>query len=384
MRIAYVTPYYNGSCDGRYGRMHDWIHTARDMGDPPFNFDVLPFTVSNPDETLGYTPKQVLGDAKSLWGTKWNKVEFLLNASNIRTTLKNGKYDIVHVFPLDSIVYPTSISSKIDAPLVIGPDISGWTPVRHVPHYTKSYAQEIKHNLRYVFKNILGNLGEYDHAIAFGQHHKRILESFSIDGGKISVLEPGVARCFQCDNVLEDVDLDGTAPNILYVGDLSNHKGYPLFLRALSQLEIPFSATVVGSGNPDYELINELNIEKQITIEGFVPRHELPDIYANSDIYVVASIDETAGTNSQIEALASGTPVVVSEAPGVDEYAPNDASVTFSKREPAVLANALRTAIDNLESLTKAAQNASEEYLADRPLQQLDDIYRRLASDYST
>jgi hypothetical protein len=40
MQVAYVTPYYNGACDGRYGRFHDWVHAVRDANDPPFDADV--------------------------------------------------------------------------------------------------------------------------------------------------------------------------------------------------------------------------------------------------------------------------------------------------------------------------------------------------------
>jgi glycosyltransferase involved in cell wall biosynthesis len=379
MRVAYVTPYYNGACDGRYGRFHDWIHTARDMDSPPFEFDVLPFTVSNPDETLGVRPGQFLGDAESLWGTKQNKLEFLLNAPRIRNALRERAYDLVHVLVLDAIVYPTTLSAVGDVPLVVGPDIAGWSPVRDVPYWEETRAQRIKNRLRYRFKNALGNARRYDHAIAFGRHHRDILESFSIPGDRITVLEAGVDRKFGRSSD-EAARGSSDVPELLYVGDFSEYKGYPLFLRAVARLDVSVTVRVVGAGDPNRELIRSLGLEDVVSVEGFVPRAELPRYYEAADLYVVPSIDETAGTNTQIEALASGTPVVVTEAPGLDEYAPEDAVVFVERREPAVLRAALETALENLESLTEAARDKAPDYLADRPVEQLDGVYRDLVT----
>lgn len=384
MRVAYVTPYYNGACDGRYGRFHDWIHTARDMDGRPFEFDVLPFTVSNPDKTLGIKPGQFLGDAETLWGTKENKLEFLLNVPRVRRILRRRQYDVVHVLVLDAIVYPTTLSAAHDGPLVIGPDIAGWSPVRNVPYWEETKAQRTKNRLRYWFKNALAKAKRYDHAIAFGQHHKDILQSFSIPSDRITVLKAGVNRRFHTsDDPKDKLGQNDDVPEILYVGDFSEYKGYPLFLRALSRLDVPITARIIGAGDPNHELIRSLNLEDCVTIEGFVPREELPTYYKRADLHVVPSIDETAGTNTQIEALASGTPVVVTNAPGLTEYAPEEAAVFFQERDPAILANAIKTALENLVSLTEAAQENASTYFADQPVKQLNDTYRDLVATHS-
>lgn len=376
MRVAYVTPYYNGACDGRFGRFHDWAHWGRDRR-APFEFDVYPFTVSNPDATLAVTPRQRLGDAASLWGTKANKAEFLLNAGRIRRALRANAYDLVHVLVMDTIVYPTTLSAVGDAPVVVGPAIAGWSPVRDVPYWEEDAADWVGNRVRFLLKSIKSTVGPYDHAIAFSDHHRDIMASFGMDRDRITVLEPGVDARFSPD----ERDTPATPPELLYVGDFSEHKGYPQFLCALAELDRPFEARFVGAGDPDEERIAELGLEDAVTVEGFVPRPELASVYHGADLVVIPTVDETAGTNVQFEALASGKPVVVTDKPGVSEFAPPDSSVTFAPRTVPRLVEALDRALTDLDSLTAAARRRAPEFGADRPLAQLGELYERVAAD---
>ncbi|MFB6240387.1 MAG: hypothetical protein ABEJ46_02285, partial [Gemmatimonadota bacterium] len=52
--------------------------------------------------------------------------------------------------------------------------------------------------------------------------------------------------------------------------------------------------------DPDRERIAALGLEDDVVVEGFVPRGELPEIYRATDLHVVASVDETAGPNTQL------------------------------------------------------------------------------------
>lgn len=377
MRVAYVTPYYNGACDGRFGRFHDWVHWGRDRG-APFEFEVYAFTASNPDATLVDRPHGYLGDAVSLWGTKKNKPEFLLNAPRVRRALRHNSYDIVHVMTMDTIVYPTVLSAVNDAPVVVGPDIAGWSPVRDVPYWEQGVGDWLDNRWRYLLKNAMSRVGRYDHAIAFSPHHRDILTSFGIPENWISVLEPGVDSRFSPDDRAAPAD----PPELLFVGDFSEHKGYPHFLKALTRLDRPFEARLVGAGNPDEERIAEFDLTDAVTVEGFVHRSELPALYQGSDLVVIPTIDETAGTNIQFEALACGKPVVVTDKPGVSEFTPTDASVTFAPRTVPDLTDAMMRAIDDLDALTAAARRRAPEFGADRPLEQLGSIYADVIAEY--
>lgn len=376
MNVAYVTPYYNGECDGRFGRFHDWVHTARDMDDAPFEFDVYAFTASNADETLSNTPLAVLGEATELWGSKWNKAEHLFNAPEVKRGLQSTDYDVIHVLMLDWVILPTVLSTRPDAPVVIGPDIAGWAPNRSGMFTTTAPAQCAKYRAWYLLRNLLARALPYDRVVAFSEHHRRILETFGISAADISLLPGGVSPRFAVDGEPPR----NTPPELLYVGDFSAHKGYPLFLEALDALEVPATARVVGAGDPNQDLIEALGLGDRVTVEGFVPRADLPAYYRRADLYVNPSIDETAGPNTQLEALATGTPVVATDLPGINEFAPPGAVELFSPRDVDALTDAIATALADLEPLTAAARRQSDTVLATRTLDGLATIYERVRS----
>lgn len=376
MQVAYVTPYYNGACDGRYGRFHDWIHAVRDADDPPFDADIYAFTASNPDGMLASAPHSYLGEATDLWGTKWNKPEFLLNTRRVREALSSADYDLIHVLPIDAIVLPTVLSIALDVPLVVGPDIGGWSPIRRGMFEQESRMTQVKNRLRYVLKNAFAHIVPYDRAIAFSEYHRDILASFGIPQERTDLLRPGVAKSFQQGPERDTCD----PPRLLYVGDFSTHKGYPQFLDALSQLDQPFDARVIGAGDPDIEHIRELGIFESVTVEGFVPRADLVPHYQAADLFVLPSIDEM-GPNTLIEALACGTPVVATDRPGINEYVSDDAALFFSPRDAETLATALNRALNDLDCLREGAQRVSSSFRAIDTAGALANTYRSVLAD---
>ncbi|MCU4799480.1 glycosyltransferase family 4 protein [Halobacteria archaeon HArc-gm2] len=376
MKVAYVTPYYNGGCDGRFGRFHDWIHAARD-GESPFEFDVYAFTACNGDETIASPPHSYLGDGAELWGSKWNKPEFVLNAPRIRGALQAGDYDLIHVLVMDTIVLPTILSLPPDVPLVVGPDIAGWSPIREGMFTRETTAERVKNRIKFGLKNLMGKTVPYDRAVAFSEHHRDIMSTFSISAERTSILRGGVADCFTPDNEISVAD----PPEILWVGDFNKHKGYSLFLEALAATEEPVTARLVGAGDPNEDFIEALDLEDAVTVEGFVPRSRLPELYREADLHVVPSIDETAGPNTQLEALACGTPVVVTDKKGINEYAPDDAVVSFWPRNVDSLQAALETGLAELEELTTAALRSASKFQAIHTVVDLERIYGEILAE---
>lgn len=378
MNVAYVTPYYNGACDGRYGRFHDWIHAARNADDPPFDFDICAFTGSNLDKTLSSRPHAYLGSATDLWGTKWNKPEFLLNIRRIRRDLRDGDYDLIHVLPVDGIVLPTVLSTAKSAPIVLGPDIGGWSPIRKGAFDDQTGIEAAKNRFRRTFKRTATHITPYAQVIAFSEYHRDILETFGIPRDRTTLLRPGVDERFSLGANHDAQD----PPRLLYVGDFSAHKGYPQFLEALSRLDRPFDARLIGTGDPNIERIRGLGIAESVTVNGFIPRADLPAHYRAADLFVLPSIDETAGPNTQLEALACGTPIVATDRPGINEYVSNDAAVFFSPRDAETLAAAIDRSLNNLDRLQAGARQVSSSFRAIDTAEALADTYRRVLSNF--
>ena len=373
MNVAFVTPFYNGSCDGRFGRFHDWVHTLRDMKNPPFKFDVVALTSSNPDQTLSSHPHSYLGDGNELWGSKLNKLEFIMNLQRIRRDLRKNSYDIIHILRLDSLLYPTTMNVIDDSRVVLGPNVGGWSPIRRFDHRkTESTAEQLKRVTSFRWRQLLASRARYDIAISFSDYHQRILAEIGFDPRRVRNLHPGVETIFSPDHKTKN-----NIPTLLYVGDLTIYKGYNIFLHAVEKISQEVNVLMAGQGTPDVNLIQTLNIGDMVTHLGFVERQALPKYYNSAELLVVPSMDEM-GPNTIVEALACGTPVVATDRPGINEYPPVDASILFSPRNADALASALDTALSELDTLTAAANKHAPEFRADRTVKALDDIYREI------
>ena len=123
---------------------------------------------------------------------------------------------------------------------------------------------------------------------------------------------------------------------ILYVGRIEPLKGIDILLRAIPMLEYgqdlvsgtgqALRVLIVG-GNPDNDseldrlksLTSELGIEDCVRFTGSVPQSTLPTYYSAADVFVLPSHSESFGL-APLEAMACGTPVVVSRVGGMKTF----------------------------------------------------------------
>jgi glycosyltransferase involved in cell wall biosynthesis len=119
-------------------------------------------------------------------------------------------------------------------------------------------------------------------------------------------------------------------PIILFMSRLHPKKGLEYLIPALGKLkEYNFAFAIAGSGEPDYvnqikDLLVTHGISDRTHLVGFV-KGETKNLYLQgSDLFALTSFSENFGI-AAIEALASGTPVLVTDgvaiAPMVKEYA---------------------------------------------------------------
>jgi len=107
-------------------------------------------------------------------------------------------------------------------------------------------------------------------------------------------------------------------PTLLFLSRLHRKKGIELLLRALSEpFDHPFQLIIAGEGDPQYvseleTLIDELGLQKQCQLVGFVQGTEKNLLLQGADLYVLTSYSENFGI-AVLEAMASGTAVLVSQ-----------------------------------------------------------------------
>jgi glycosyltransferase involved in cell wall biosynthesis len=130
---------------------------------------------------------------------------------------------------------------------------------------------------------------------------------------------------------------------LLSVGHLIERKGHDLVIGALPLLP-QCSLLIAGEGPERTRLERQaarLNVSDRVRFLGSVPHHDLPAIYANADMLVLASSRE-GWPNVLLEAMACGTPVVASRVFGNPEVVTQpDAGVLMADRTPEGVAEAV-------------------------------------------
>ncbi|ALV63871.1 Glycosyl transferase, group 1 [Thermococcus sp. 2319x1] len=147
------------------------------------------------------------------------------------------------------------------------------------------------------------------------------------------------------DFLLAEPDFKGKGNVILFVGQLGKFhrwKNLELLLKALVLVkrEIPdVKLMVIGSGDlEDYykRLAKDLNLEKNVEFLGHVGKKELIDAYKKAKILVLPSSKSEAFGMVVLEALALGTPVVVSkvgEFPAIVEEGKSGSLVNLNEKD---------------------------------------------------
>jgi glycosyltransferase involved in cell wall biosynthesis len=204
-----------------------------------------------------------------------------------------------------------------------------------------------------------------------------LLHRLGIADEAITTLLPGVDPIFSSQGPVAEVDgSNDDRPTLLYVGDFSTYKGFPTLLEAVSRLDREVNVVALGEGNPEGF---DLDRVERLEVVGFVERGALPPYYRAADLFVMPSVDE-AGPNTILEALACGTPVVATDAPGVNEFPPEGTATYFSPREPEPLADALEATLDDLPALKETTEDLTAEgrFHIERTVEGLDAFYRAL------
>lgn len=174
---------------------------------------------------------------------------------------------------------------------------------------------------------------------------------FNLDISKASVLKEQLGLTPNCKLILTATRIIRGKKNIL------QEKGIINLIEAFSKLtpRYPNLRPLIAIGKPPENLNNEFNIAYEM-LQGYIKLHnveaqtilkpftlhEMPDVYRGSDIFVLASENETFG-QVFIEAMSCGLPVIGTKVGGIPEIIsdsyngyliiPDDASVLAQRIE---------------------------------------------------
>lgn len=181
---------------------------------------------------------------------------------------------------------------------------------------------------------------------------------------------------------LPDKFIVGTA------GRLVHQKNHQAIIKSVSRLgdDSDVHAAIVGKG-PQKEyletLSHNLGIEDNVEFLGYLP--ERADVYAffdNIDVFVFPSLYEGFGV-AVVEAMATGTAVIVNDLPVMREVA-DDAALFVDTNDAGELAAALEELYDDDQKRRSLEERGKEmvreRFPLKRTLQQYRDLYKELVS----
>lgn len=163
---------------------------------------------------------------------------------------------------------------------------------------------------------------------------------------------------------------DGTV-RLLSVGAVVRRKGFDVLIAALATLaDLPWQLTIAGDRTRDPDAAAQLDADiahfdlgSQVAVLGAVSPERLEQLYAEADVFALASRFEGYGM-AYTEAIAHGLPVIGTNAGAIPEAVPAGAGVLVTPDDVGEFAQALRRVIDHAEErrrLAAAARGAARQ-----------------------
>jgi glycosyltransferase involved in cell wall biosynthesis len=155
--------------------------------------------------------------------------------------------------------------------------------------------------------------------------------------------------------------LPAEGPLLATVGALIPRKGQALAMGALARLGGEARLALVGAGSDGAmlrRLAAELGVAARMHFLGPVSHDALPELLAAADAMVLPSTSEGLA-NAWVEALACGTPIVISDAGGAREVVNRPEAGRIAARDPEAIAAAVAEVLASSYSPDEVAQTVA-------------------------
>ncbi len=169
-------------------------------------------------------------------------------------------------------------------------------------------------------------------------------------------------------------------PLLIGVGNLIPLKGHDLSISALAH--VPDAHVIIAGTGPEAEALRrqarELGLEARVHLLGSVKPDALARWLAAADLFVLPSEREGLA-NAWIEALACGTPLVISDVGGAREVVTSPSAGRLAPRDPRSIAAAVCEVLADPPTQSDVAENAAR-FSWDENAAQLAAHYQRIVA----
>ena len=142
--------------------------------------------------------------------------------------------------------------------------------------------------------------------------------------------------------------LDLPQDYVLFVGTLEPRKNLGRLLQAWNEIKDNFKEMwliIIGVSGSVFKEMHVSHAMERVCFLGYVDDETLAGLYASAALFVLPSQDEGFGLPA-LEAMASGSPVIVSDGGALSEIA-GDAGMTFCLADQNALTNVLKDCLSN-------------------------------------
>lgn len=220
----------------------------------------------------------------------------------------NQDFDIIHCHDWMTVPAGIELKMKTDRPLVFTVHSTEYDRTINIYPCTEIIDIEKK------------GIDEADRIITVSRNMKKqLLEEYNASESKMSVIYNGIDYS-RFPGITDKSD----RKTVLFLGRLTDQKGPSYFLQTAKKVlrkEPNVFFVVGGQGGKLPQLIKEainLKIIDHVLFTGYLQEEDLARAYEKADVYVMPSVAEPFGI-SALEAIASGTPSIVSKNAGVAE-----------------------------------------------------------------
>ena len=270
-----------------------------------------------------------------IWNV-WNIVRhFLWTQVVLPLKLLRMRADLVHTFSFAPVLSPCPVILTLYDTLYL-------THPEHyrnkvIPLYTKLLIAAAVRRA-----NVLCTISKFS--------QREIASSYKVPADRIPIVYPGVSARYALPSAVEVATIRKkySLPSkfFLFVGAWGRRKNLPRLIdafRILLQQECgDLKLIMVGASSGSSEVEDRLrdpDTARHTSLLGFIPDEDMPPIYAACEALIFPSLGEGFGL-PVIEAMACGTPVLLSRASCLPEVA-GDAALYFDPEDPADMARAM-------------------------------------------
>ncbi|WBH16172.1 glycosyltransferase [Sphingomonas radiodurans] len=188
---------------------------------------------------------------------------------------------------------------------------------------------------------------EADGLLAVSAAMRDDMAALGIPADRIRVHHTGVDldRFVPIDRVAAKARLGVDGPLIVSVGALIPRKGHDIVIEAIAH--VPGATLLIAGEGPARPALEALIAQTgaRVRLLGSVPHDDLPQLIAAADVMALASSSEGLA-NAWVEALACGTPIVITDAGGAAEVVTGPAAGRIVAREPGAFAGRIGELLD--------------------------------------